>query len=273
MAAVESRIEADMDPYVAARQMDTDEIVELAQLRGYLCMLTEASYQSVGYRRVKNPRIWSMHDLHVLTGGPAMKWQPDGRMYASTIVAVAAKTDAGIVLRSPTVGLWRARPAPGALVPPGGSIGELEVLGVVHRLVAPPDAAGVVVPDDGERIARQPVDTRTALLTLDPEGSVATKGLATTAATANGEVDGLVFRAPLSGRYYARPAPTEDPFVKVGDEVEEGHTVALLEVMKTFNRITYGGPGLPARAKVLEILPADGDDVDEDDVLLRVEPA
>lgn len=70
MAAVESRIEADMDPYVAARQMDTDEIVELSQLRSYLCMLTEASYQSVGYRRVKNPRIWSMHDLHVLTGGP-----------------------------------------------------------------------------------------------------------------------------------------------------------------------------------------------------------
>ena len=69
MAAVESRIEADMDPYVAARQMDTDEIVELSQLRSYLCMLAEASYQSVGYRRVKNPRIWSMHDLHVLTGG------------------------------------------------------------------------------------------------------------------------------------------------------------------------------------------------------------
>ena len=70
MADVEARIEADMDPYVAARQMDTDEIVELAELRAYLCMLTEASYQSIGHRRVKNPRIWSMHDIQVLTGGP-----------------------------------------------------------------------------------------------------------------------------------------------------------------------------------------------------------
>lgn len=203
-----------------------------------------------------------------------MKWQPDGRMYASTLVAVAEATDAGIVLRSPTVGLWRGRPAPNALVPPGGSIGELEVLGAVHRLVAPPDAAGVVVGDDGgERVARQPVDTRTVLLTLDPEGSVATQGLATAATAAGGSIEGLVFQAPLSGRYYARPSPNDEPFVKVGDEIEEGHTVALLEVMKTFNRITYGGPGLPARAKVLEILPADGDDVDEDDVLLRLEPA
>ena len=69
MAAVEERIEADMDPYVAARQMDTDEIVEVSELRAYLCMLTEAAYQSTGHRRVKNSRIWSMHDLHVLTGG------------------------------------------------------------------------------------------------------------------------------------------------------------------------------------------------------------
>ena len=69
MAAVEKRIEADMDPYVSARQMDTDEIVQLGELRGYLAMLVEASYQAIGHRRVKNSRIWSMHDLHVLTDG------------------------------------------------------------------------------------------------------------------------------------------------------------------------------------------------------------
>jgi acetyl-CoA carboxylase carboxyltransferase component len=69
MAAVERRIEADMDPYVSARQMDTDEIVQLGELRSYLAMLVEASYQAIGHRRVKNSRIWSMHDLHVLTDG------------------------------------------------------------------------------------------------------------------------------------------------------------------------------------------------------------
>jgi len=69
MKAVEARIEQDMDPYLAAKQMDTDEIVELGELRGYLAMLVEAAYQSTGYRRIKNSRIWSLHDLQVLTGG------------------------------------------------------------------------------------------------------------------------------------------------------------------------------------------------------------
>jgi acetyl-CoA carboxylase carboxyltransferase component len=67
MKAVEDRIEADMDPYKTARQMDTDEIVAVHELRDYLMTLAEMCYQSFGYRRVKNPRIWSMHDLAVLT--------------------------------------------------------------------------------------------------------------------------------------------------------------------------------------------------------------
>ena len=39
--------------------------------RALLCRqtLVEMAYQNTGYRRVKNPRIWSMHDLHVLVGG------------------------------------------------------------------------------------------------------------------------------------------------------------------------------------------------------------
>ena len=69
MREVQERIEKDMDPFVAARQMDTDEIIELPELRNWLCALTEMSYQSIGYRRLKNPRIWTMHDLHVLVGG------------------------------------------------------------------------------------------------------------------------------------------------------------------------------------------------------------
>ncbi len=69
MRSVEARIEQDMDPYLAARQMDTDEIIAIGELRQYLAMLVEASYQTIGYRRVKNSRIWSLHDLAVLTGG------------------------------------------------------------------------------------------------------------------------------------------------------------------------------------------------------------
>ena len=69
MANVAAQIEKDMDPYVAARQMDTDEVIAVGELRSYLAMLVEASYQATGVRRIKNPRIWSLHDLNILFGG------------------------------------------------------------------------------------------------------------------------------------------------------------------------------------------------------------
>jgi len=69
MRDVERRIEADMDPYVSARRQDTDEIIALGELRRWLVAATEMSYQSIGHRRIKNPRIWSLHDLRELVGG------------------------------------------------------------------------------------------------------------------------------------------------------------------------------------------------------------
>lgn len=66
MRETETRIEGDMDPYKAASQMDTDEIVALGEIRPWLELFAEASYQAIGYRTVKNPRIWSLHDLATL---------------------------------------------------------------------------------------------------------------------------------------------------------------------------------------------------------------
>ena len=67
MRETEERIEGDMDPYRAASRLDTDEIVALGELRDWLVLFAEASWQSIGYRRIRNPRIWSLHDLHALT--------------------------------------------------------------------------------------------------------------------------------------------------------------------------------------------------------------
>ena len=66
MRQVEERIEADMDPLLAASRRDVDEVVRPGELRAWLEAVVAMSYQSAGYRRVKNPRIWSLHDLHVL---------------------------------------------------------------------------------------------------------------------------------------------------------------------------------------------------------------
>jgi acetyl-CoA carboxylase biotin carboxyl carrier protein len=80
-----------------------------------------------------------------------------------------------------------------------------------------------------------------------------------------------VFAAPLSGRFFARPGPGKPPFVEVGAVLEPGATVCMLEVMKTFNRVTYGGHGLPERARVAAILVADEEDVTMGQAILRLE--
>lgn len=68
MEEVERRITDDMNPILSARQLDTDEIVLMHELRSYLETMVEMTYQSTGYRRVKNPRIWSLHDIDALSG-------------------------------------------------------------------------------------------------------------------------------------------------------------------------------------------------------------
>jgi acetyl-CoA carboxylase biotin carboxyl carrier protein len=80
-----------------------------------------------------------------------------------------------------------------------------------------------------------------------------------------------VFRAPTSGRFYGRSTPDKPPFVQVGSELGTGTAVCLLEVMKTFHRVTYGGTDVPTRARVREVLVADGADVNAGDPLLALD--
>ncbi|WP_151727607.1 acetyl-CoA carboxylase biotin carboxyl carrier protein [Thermogemmatispora aurantia] len=73
--------------------------------------------------------------------------------------------------------------------------------------------------------------------------------------------------APLSGVYYAAPSPDEPPFVSIGDVIQVGQTVALIEAMKSFNEVPS-----PVAGRVTKILVENGAVVQKDEVLLRVEP-
>lgn len=50
-------------------------------------------------------------------------------------------------------------------------------------------------------------------------------------------VDGVEIVSPMSGTFYASPAPGEPAFVKVGDSVKKGQTVCIIEAMKLMNEI------------------------------------
>ncbi len=178
------------------------------------------------------------------------------------MITLKAKHDNGIIsLSGAGVGLWQPRLTASEGATPGGELGWLTVLGREVSVRAPADAAGRVT----QIAPAGPVDWASVLVELDPRQADA--GL--TAVTAEEESSGLVFRAPMGGRFYARPAPDKPLFVEVGTELSAGSTVCLLEVMKTFNRVTYGA-GLPP-ARVVRVVPADGDDVAAKDPLVELE--
>jgi acetyl-CoA carboxylase biotin carboxyl carrier protein len=195
----------------------------------------------------------------------------EGREHEPELTALTAPSSAPgarIEVRAPAVGLWREAPVPGTLVRPGDAIGRLEVLGVLHRLVAPAGGHGIVVPGHADERARRPVEHGQLLLVLDPEAAAGVAAEDAAVAEGPAATGGPVFRAPTSGRFYSRPGPDRPPFVQAGEEIAVGQTVCLLEVMKTFHRVTYGGKGLPERARVQAVLPAEESDLNAGDVIL-----
>lgn len=143
MRVTAARIEKDMDPVLSAAQMDTDEVIALQDLRGWLVAFAEMSYQSIGYRRVKNPRIWSIHDFNVLAQQ--------------------------------------------------GTTQQSKKETVVDTVVA-----------------QKKVEL--------PEGAIA-------------------IVAPMEGAFWTKPSPTTPAFVEIGQRIEVGQVIGLIEVMKTFTPV------------------------------------
>lgn len=81
------------------------------------------------------------------------------------------------------------------------------------------------------------------------------------------EAAGVVVVAPLTGVFYARPSPEQPPFVHVGEHIEAGHVVALIETMKLFNEVVTDVAG-----EVVEILALDGDLVESGQEIVRIIP-
>lgn len=204
---------------------------------------------------------------------PSSQLMTDSRQFVPELTADLERlADGRTILRAPSPGLWREHPKLGSLLRAGDELGWIEILGVAHRLRAPEGAVGIVV-DEGPHgeLARRPIDYGAPLLTLDPEALGGALASEAAAASAPLSADGsLLFRASSSGRFYARPAPDKPPFVEVGQVIERGQTIGLLEVMKTFTRINYDDPKLPARAKIVALVAADQADLDRGDVVLQL---
>jgi len=71
--------------------------------------------------------------------------------------------------------------------------------------------------------------------------------------------------APLEGNYHRTKSATETA-IKVGDTIKDGDVIGYIESMKVYNAITADKSG-----KIVEICFSDGDAVDEDDVLIKLQ--
>ena len=61
---------------------------------------------------------------------------------------------------------------------------------------------------------------------------------------------GNVVESPLVGTFYAAPAEDAESFVKVGDRVEKGQTLGIVEAMKLMNEIESDYSGIVAEILV-----------------------
>lgn len=104
---------------------------------------------------------------------------------------------------------------------------------------------------------------------VNAANTAGTEGVAATqsqAAEAVGEKAGNLVKSPLVGTFYAAPSEDAEPFVKVGDTVKKGQTLAIVEAMKLMNEIESEFDGV-----VTEILVENEENVEYGQPLFRIQ--
>ena len=71
------------------------------------------------------------------------------------------------------------------------------------------------------------------------------------------KAEGNVITSPIVGTFYRKPSPDKDPFIRVGDTVEKGDVLCIIEAMKMMNEIKSDFSG-----KIVSIDLEDGEPVE-----------
>ena len=80
------------------------------------------------------------------------------------------------------------------------------------------------------------------------------------------EVSGNLISSPMVGTYYSAPSPSAKPFVSIGQHVNKGDTVGIIEAMKIMNQIESDQSGT-----VVGILVKDGEAVEFGQALIVIQ--
>ena len=108
--------------------------------------------------------------------------------------------------------------------------------------------------EESVRIVRgnaQPLEVKSSFITAD----------SLNAQSENNEVlenaSGSSIKSPIVGTFYRKPSPDKDPFIKVGDVIEKGQVLCIIEAMKMMNEIKSDSDG-----KIISIDVEDGQPVE-----------
>jgi len=82
---------------------------------------------------------------------------------------------------------------------------------------------------------------------------------------AEGEEELSYIKSPIVGTFYKAPSPTSEPFVSIGDFVEKGSVVCIIEAMKLMNEIESDMAG-----EVISILVENGQPVEYGERLFAI---
>lgn len=88
------------------------------------------------------------------------------------------------------------------------------------------------------KISLKKEENKTVLTSAEPVSCAVPKPMVVSETKAElPAADEKVIKSPLVGTFYAAPAENAEPFIKVGDQVQEGKVLGIVEAMKLMNEI------------------------------------
>ena len=120
------------------------------------------------------------------------------------------------------------------------------------KLMEDHDLTAFELEDSGFKVRLEKGGTPEQVIAAAPPVAVEEKGPEKIVAEETEEIS-----APMVGTFYKSPSPDADAFVKVGDSVDEGTVVCIIEAMKVMNQIKAEKSGVIQRILVDDASPVE----------------
>jgi acetyl-CoA carboxylase biotin carboxyl carrier protein len=136
----------------------------------------------------------------------------------------------------------------------------------LKKALPPPGAAPVLALPVAHAIAPQVVSVPAPAVAPQPAAPAASAPAG--AAPVSPAAEEHVIKSPIVGTFYAGPSPDAGPFVRVGEFVEAGQTVCIVEAMKLMNEIEADISG-----EIVRVLVENAQPVEYGEPLFAMRPA